>query len=53
LPIALLTSFSPRLHIGVGVANTIIMFSSSTKETSRKRNLSLIQVHCFDHIQEP
>ncbi len=44
LPIALLTSFSPGLHIRVGVVTTILMSSSSTKETSRMENFSLVHV---------
>jgi len=44
LPFALLTSFSPRLHVTVGIANTIVMSSSSTQETSRSGNLSLVHI---------
>ena len=44
LPFALLTSFYPRLHVRVGIANTIVMSSSSRQQTSRSGNLSLVHV---------
>ena len=44
LLIALLTPFSPRLHVRVSIANAIEMSSSATQETSKKGNLSLVYV---------